>query len=87
VVEDDLESQAEQAYEKLLDVLRSQSEQLKVWLSGRHSLPRAKTCEPAMPATQRIRGAHPMAITVHIMDGLGIPGALVGIEAVCALGE
>jgi hypothetical protein len=32
-------------------------------------------------------GAHPLAITVHIVDGCGIPGALVGIEAVCVLGE
>jgi hypothetical protein len=24
---------------------------------------------------------------VHIVDGFGIPGALVGIEAVCGLGE
>jgi 2-iminobutanoate/2-iminopropanoate deaminase len=38
-------------------------------------------------AAQRVWGAHPMAITVHIVDGFGIPGALVGIEAVCALGE
>jgi 2-iminobutanoate/2-iminopropanoate deaminase len=38
-------------------------------------------------AAQRVWGAHPIAITVHIVDGFGIPGALVGIEAVCALGE
>lgn len=29
-------------------------------------------------------GAHPKAITVHLVDGSGIPGALVGIEAVRA---
>jgi 2-iminobutanoate/2-iminopropanoate deaminase len=37
-------------------------------------------------ATQRAWGAHPIAITVHIVDGFAMPGALVGIEAVCALG-
>jgi enamine deaminase RidA (YjgF/YER057c/UK114 family) len=38
-------------------------------------------------AAQRVWRAHPIAIAVHIVDGFGISGALVGIEAVCALGE
>jgi 2-iminobutanoate/2-iminopropanoate deaminase len=35
-------------------------------------------------AAQRVWGSHPIAITAHIVGGYGIPGALVGIEAVCA---
>ena len=38
-------------------------------------------------AAQSVWGAHPIALTVHIVDGFGIAGVLVGIEAVCALGE
>jgi hypothetical protein len=51
--------------------------------------PRSTACSEGRGGTRRSEygGAHPIAITVHIVDGFGIPGALAGIEAVCALGE
>ena len=40
----------------------------------------------AYAAAQRVWGTRPLAVTVHVVDGFGISGVLIGSEAVCALG-
>jgi len=39
----------------------------------------------AFAASQEVWGPHPAAVTVVVVAGLAVPGALVEIEAVCAL--
>jgi 2-iminobutanoate/2-iminopropanoate deaminase len=87
VVGDDLESQTEQALENVLEVLRSVGATQENVVKQTILVARGQDIRAGYAAAQRVWGAHPIAITVHIVDGFGIPGALVGIEAVCALGE
>jgi 2-iminobutanoate/2-iminopropanoate deaminase len=87
VVGDDLESQTEQAYKNVLEVLRSVGATQENVVKQTILVAKGHNIRAGYAAAQRVWGAHPIAITVHIVDGFGIPGALVGIEAVCALGE
>jgi 2-iminobutanoate/2-iminopropanoate deaminase len=87
VVGDDLESQTEQALKNVLEVLRSVGATQENVVKQTILVAKGQDIRAGYTAAQRVWGAHPIAITVHIVDGFGIPGALVGIEAVCALGE
>jgi 2-iminobutanoate/2-iminopropanoate deaminase len=87
VVGDDLESQTEQAYKNVLEVLRSVGATQENVVKLTILVAKGQDIRAGYAATQRVWGAHPIAITVHIVDGFAIPGALVGIDAVCALGE
>jgi len=87
VVGDDLESQIEQAYKNVLEVLRSVGATQDNVVKQTVLVAKGQDIRSGYAAAQRAWGAHPIALTVHIVDGFGIPGALVGIEAVCALGE
>jgi 2-iminobutanoate/2-iminopropanoate deaminase len=87
VVGDDLESQTEQALKNVLEVLRSVEATQENVVKQTILVAKGQDIRAGYAAAQRVWGAHPIAITVHIVDGFGIPGALVGIEAVCALGE
>jgi enamine deaminase RidA (YjgF/YER057c/UK114 family) len=87
VVGDDLESQIEQAYKNVLAVLRSVGATQENVVKQTILVAKGQDIRSGYAAAQRVWGAHPIALTVHIVDGFGIPGALVGIEAVCALGE
>ena len=87
VVGDDLESQTEQALKNVLEVLRSVGATQENVVKQTILVAKGQDIRAGYAAAQRVWGAHPLAITVHIVDGFGIPGALVGIEAVCVLGE
>lgn len=87
VVGDDLESQTEQAYRNVLEVLRPVGATQENVVKQTILVAKGQDIRAGYAAAQRAWGAHPIAITVHIVHGFGIPGALVGIEAVCALGE
>ena len=87
VVGDDLESQTVQALKNVLEVLRSVGATQENVVKQTILVAKGQDIRAGYAAAQRVWGAHPLAITVHIVDGFGIPGALVGIEAVCVLGE
>jgi 2-iminobutanoate/2-iminopropanoate deaminase len=87
VVGGDLESQTEQALKNVLEVLRSVRATQENVVKQTILVAKGQDIRAGYAAAQRVWGAHPLALTVHIVDGFGIPGALVGIEAVCALGE
>lgn len=80
-------SQVEQAYKNVLEVLRSVGTTQENVVKQTILVAKGQDIRSGYAAAQRVWGAHPIALTVHIVDGFGIPGALVGIEAVCALGE
>jgi enamine deaminase RidA (YjgF/YER057c/UK114 family) len=87
VVGDDLESQTEQAYRNVLEVLRSVGATQENVVKQTILVAKGQDIQAGYAAAQRVWGAHPIALTAHIVEGFGVPGALVGIEAVCALGE
>ena len=87
VVGDDLESQTEQAYKNVLEVLRSVGATQENVVKQTILVAKGHDIQAGYAAAQRVWGAHPIALTAHIVEGFGVPGALVGIEAVCALGE
>jgi enamine deaminase RidA (YjgF/YER057c/UK114 family) len=87
VVGADLESQTEQALKNILEVLRSVGATQENVVKQTILVAKGQDIRAGYAAAQKAWGAHPIAITVHIVDGFGIPGALVGIEAVCVLGE
>ena len=87
LVGDDLESQTEQALKNVLEVLRSVGATQENVVKQTILVAKGQDIRSGYAAAQRVWGAHPVALTVHIVDGFGIPGALVGIEAVCVLGE
>jgi 2-iminobutanoate/2-iminopropanoate deaminase len=87
VVGDDLGSQTEQALRNVLEVLRSVGATQENVVKQTILVAKGQDIRAGYAAAQRVWGAHPVAITVHIVDGFAIPGALVGIEAVCVLGE
>jgi 2-iminobutanoate/2-iminopropanoate deaminase len=87
VVGDDLESQTEQAYRNVLEVLRSVGATQENVVKQTILIAKGQDIQAGYAAAQRVWGAHPIALTAHIVEGFGVPGALVGIEAVCALGE
>jgi 2-iminobutanoate/2-iminopropanoate deaminase len=87
VVGPDLESQVEQAYKNVFEVLRSVGATQENVVKQTILVAKGQDIRAGYAAAQRVWGAHPIALTVHIVDGFAIPGALVGIEAVCALGE
>jgi 2-iminobutanoate/2-iminopropanoate deaminase len=87
VVGADLESQVEQAYKNVLEVLRSVGATQENVVKQTILVAKGQDIRSGYAAAQRAWGPHPIAITVHIVDGFGIPGTLVGVEAVCMLGE
>ncbi len=80
-------SQVERAYKNVLEVLRSVGTTQENVVKQTILVAKGQDIRSGYAAAQRVWGAHPMALTVHIVVGFGIPGALVGIEVVCALGE
>jgi hypothetical protein len=87
VVGDGLESQIEQAYRNILELLRSVGATQENVVKQTILVAKGQDIRAGYAAAQKAWGAHPIAITVHIVDGFGIPGALVAIEAVCARWE
>jgi 2-iminobutanoate/2-iminopropanoate deaminase len=87
VVGDDLGSQVEHAYKDVLKVLESVGATRENVVKQTILVAKGQDMRVGYVAAQRAWRAHPIALTVHIVDGFGIPGALVGTEAVCALGD
>jgi len=86
VVGDDLESQTEQAYRNVLEVRRTVGATQENVVQQTILMAKGHDMRSAYAAAQRVWGAQPIAVTVHVVDGFGIPGVLIGSEAVCALG-
>jgi enamine deaminase RidA (YjgF/YER057c/UK114 family) len=82
---EDLGSQTKQALRNVLEVLKAAGATQENVVKLTILVAKGQDIGAGYGAAQEVWGPHPTAITVHIVDGFGIPGALVGIEAVCAL--
>ncbi len=82
---DDFATQTEQAYKNLLEVLKaanaSQANVLKLTIY----VVQGQDIRAGFAAAQKVWGAQPTAVSVLVVSGLAVPGALVEIEAIAAL--
>jgi 2-iminobutanoate/2-iminopropanoate deaminase len=82
---DDIATQTEQALANVIAVLASvgaspaQVAKLTIYIV------QGQDVRAGFAASQKVWGPHPTAITVLIVAGLAVPGALVEIDAVCAV--
>jgi 2-iminobutanoate/2-iminopropanoate deaminase len=85
LVGEDLESQTEQALKNVIEVIKaagaSQDQVAKLTIC----VVQGQDIRAAFAASQKVWGSHPTTVTVLVVAGLAVPGALVEIEAVCAL--
>ena len=81
----DLASQTEQAYRNVLEVLKaagaSQADVAKLTIC----VVKGQDIVEGFAAAQKVWGNFPTAITVLIVEGLALPGALVEIEAIASV--
>jgi enamine deaminase RidA (YjgF/YER057c/UK114 family) len=87
VVGDDLESQTEQAYKNVLEVLSSVGATQENVVKQTILVAKGQDIRAGYAAAQRVWGAHPTSHNCPYCRRLWHPGALVGLEAVCAPGE
>ena len=82
---DDLATQTEQAYRNVLEVLKaagaSQADVAKLTIY----VVKGQNIMDGFAAAQKVWGNFPTAISVLIVEGLALPGALVEIEAIASV--
>lgn len=81
----DLGSQTEQALRNLLEALKAAGASQKDVVKLTIYVVDGQDINEGFAAAQKVWGMHPTAISVPIVVGLGVPGALVEIEAVAAV--
>jgi 2-iminobutanoate/2-iminopropanoate deaminase len=82
---DTLASQTEQAYKNILEILKTVDASQKNVVKQTIFLAKGQDIREGYAATQKAWGNFPTAITVVFVESLGVPGALVEIEAIAIL--
>ena len=82
---DDLASQTKQAYRNVLELLKAVGATQENVVKLTVIVAKGQDMGEGLAAAQSVWGTHATAVTVNIVEGLAFPGALVGVEAVCAL--
>jgi 2-iminobutanoate/2-iminopropanoate deaminase len=85
IVGNDVVLQTEQALQNLLEILQSVKATQQNVVKMTVYLAHGQDVNTAFGAAQKVWGAQPTAITVVFVAALGLPGALVEIDAVAAL--
>ena len=85
LVAEDLGAQSEQALENVLAALEAAGASQQHVLKLTISMVQGEDVNAAYAAAQKIWGPHPTTITVLLVAGLALPGALVEIDAIAAL--
>jgi enamine deaminase RidA (YjgF/YER057c/UK114 family) len=83
---DDIGSQTAQAMANVLEVLRAAGATQEQVAKLTIYVVQGNDIRAGFAASQQVWGPHPTAVTVVVVAGLAVPGALVEIDAVCALG-
>jgi len=81
----DLASQTEQTYKNVIAVLADVGATQENVVKLTIYVVKGQSIQEGFEAAQRVWGPTPTAITVLIVDGLAVPGALVEIEAIAVL--
>lgn len=83
---DNLASQTEQAYKNILAILKDVGASQENVVKQTIYVIKGQSIQDGYAATQKVWGNFPTAISFVFVEGLGVPGALVEIEAIAVIG-
>ncbi len=84
---DTLAAQTEQAYKNILGILKTVGASQQNVVKQTIFVVKGQDIREGYAATQKIWGNFPTAISFIFVEGLGVPGALVEIEAVAVVDD
>jgi enamine deaminase RidA (YjgF/YER057c/UK114 family) len=82
---DNLASQTEQAYKNMIEILKAVGASQKNVVKQTIFVAKGQNIQDGFAATQKAWGNFPTAISFVFVDSLGVPGALVEIEAIAVV--
>jgi 2-iminobutanoate/2-iminopropanoate deaminase len=82
---DTLSAQTEQALKNVLKLLEAVGASQENVVKLNIYIARGQNIQEGFAASRKVWGNHPTAITGFFVEGMGIPGALVEIEAVAVI--
>jgi 2-iminobutanoate/2-iminopropanoate deaminase len=82
---DNLAAQTEQAYKNMLEILKTVAASQANVVKQTIYVVKGQDIKEGLAATQKAWGNFPTAISVIFVEGLGVPGALVEIEAIAVV--
>jgi 2-iminobutanoate/2-iminopropanoate deaminase len=83
---DNLASQTEQAYKNIIEILKTVGASQKNVVKQTIYVTKGQDIKVGYAATQKVWGNFPTAISFIFVESLGVPGALVEIEATAVIG-
>ena len=85
IVGDTLASQTEQAYKNMLAILKEVGASQKNVVRQTIYVAKGQNIQEGFAATQKVWGNFPTAVSFVFVDSLGVPGALVEIDAIAVV--
>ena len=82
---DNLASQTEQAYRNMIEILKTVGASQENVVKQTIYVVKGQDIRDGYAATQKVWGNFPTAISFVFVEGLGVPGALVEIEAIAVV--
>ena len=82
---DNLSSQTEQAYKNILDILETVGASQENVVKQTIYVVKGQDIREGFAAAQKVWGNFPTAITFVFIESLGVPGALIEIDAVAVI--
>jgi 2-iminobutanoate/2-iminopropanoate deaminase len=83
---DNLASQTEQAYKNIIEILKTVGASQENVVKQTIYVTKGQDIREGYAATQKAWGNFPTAISFAFVESLGVPGALVEIEAIAVVG-
>jgi len=83
---DTLAAQTEQAYKNILEILKTVGASQENVVKQTISVVKGQDIREGYAATQKVWGNFPTAISFVFVESLGLPGALVEVEAIAVVG-
>jgi len=83
---DTLAAQTEQAYKNILEILKTVGASQENVVKQTISVVKGQDIREGYAATQKVWGNFPTAISFAFVESLGVPGALVEVEAIAVVG-
>jgi 2-iminobutanoate/2-iminopropanoate deaminase len=84
---DTLAAQTEQALKNIIEILKSVGASQKNVVKQTIYVAKGHDIKEGYAATQKVWGNFPTALSFVFVDSLGVPGALVEIEAIAVVGD
>jgi 2-iminobutanoate/2-iminopropanoate deaminase len=82
---DNLAMQTEQAYKNILEILKAVGASQQNVVKQTIFVAKGQNIQDGYAATQKVWGNYPTAISFVFVESLGVPGALVEIEAIAVV--